>query len=70
MPLREIKAKFLGGCTVVINGRIVMSQVGYKIAKRRIEENGGSGAILQEFIDEDGWQGYYIFPTDLSDEIE
>ena len=65
---RTIKATFFGGCTVVIDDKIVMSHVGFEIATRHIKENGGKGTILQEFIDEDGWQGYYMFPTDLSDD--
>ena len=70
MNHRMIKAKFFGGCAVVIDSRIVMSQVGFGTAKNYIEKNGGKGMILQEFIDEDGWQGYYMFPADLSGETE
>ena len=68
MATRKIKAKFFGGCSIIIDDRIVMSHVGFEIAERHIKENGDKGTILQEFIDEDGWQGYYIFPADLSDE--
>ena len=70
MAVRKIKAKFFGGCTVVIDSRVVMSQVGYKTAEKHIEDNGYNGIILQEFIDEDGWRGYYIFSADLSDDTE
>ena len=70
MNHRTIKAKFFGGCSVVIDSRIVMSQVGFETAKKHLEENGGKGTILQEFIDEDGWQGYYMFPADLSEKLE
>ena len=45
-----------------------MSHVEFEMAKKRVDGSGGSGTILQEFIDADGWKGYYIYPADLSHE--
>jgi len=69
MTRRTIKAQFYGGCTVIITDRIVISQVGFDTAEKHIAENGGRETILQEFIDDDGWQGFYMYPADLSDDI-
>jgi len=68
MGHRDIHARFYGGCTIIVDSRIAMSNVEFEVAKKYLDGVGGFGTILQEFIDEDGWQGYYIYPVDLSED--